>query len=327
MQYDQVRELLLQQWTYTGGPNEDKAAVFYHDDAVLEFPQSGEWFRGKENIQGWRQQYPMKLDFHPQEIRGGGDLWVAEAVLTYDGTNPVHVIKIMQFRGDKIARETLYFADPFPAPDWRKPWAETGSAAQAPGRSTRAHRRRQLSSLPARNPQRRRAFSTARTPTKIRPPASSHGPATMIGSSGWCTRSARFCPIREAIPRWENSLTTPVSVIGLSGRRRQHRLQVSLTGVDPVRRQEQQPVRRAAFAVAAVGDFANRAREPGRWARRTEDRCEELVLDRALPRPLLGLAVREVPVGAGRAGVETFPRERRPVLRIEVDAPSGDASA
>ena len=30
----------------------------------------------------------------------------------------------MQFDGDKIARETLYFADPFPAPDWRKPWAE-----------------------------------------------------------------------------------------------------------------------------------------------------------------------------------------------------------
>jgi hypothetical protein len=126
MQYDQVRELLLQQWTYTGGPSEAKAAVFYHEDAVLEFPQSGEWFQGKENIQGWRQQYPSQLDFHPREIRGGGDLWVAEAVLTYDGTNPVNVIKIMQFRGDKIARETLYFADPFPPPDWRKPWAEEG---------------------------------------------------------------------------------------------------------------------------------------------------------------------------------------------------------
>ena len=126
MQYDQVRELLLQQWTYTGGPNEDKAAVFYHEDAVLEFPQSDEWFRGKENIQGWRQQYPSKLDFHPREIRGGGDLWVAEAVLTYDGGSPVNVVKIMQFSGDKIARETLYFADPFPAADWRKPWAEGG---------------------------------------------------------------------------------------------------------------------------------------------------------------------------------------------------------
>ena len=124
VQYDQVRELLLQQWTYTGGPNEDKAAVFYHDDAELEFPQSGECFRGKENIQGWRQVYPMKLDFHPQQIRGGGDLWVAEAVLTYDGTSPVHVIKIMQFSDDKIARETLYFADPFTPPEWREPWAE-----------------------------------------------------------------------------------------------------------------------------------------------------------------------------------------------------------
>ena len=145
MQYDQVRELLLQQWTYTGGPNEDKAAVFYHDDAVLEFPQSGEWFQGKENIQGWRQQYPMKLDFHPQEIRGGGDLWVAEAVLTYDGASPINVIKIMQFDGDKIARETLYFADPFPAAGLAQALGRAESAAQAPGRPTRAHRRRQLS--------------------------------------------------------------------------------------------------------------------------------------------------------------------------------------
>ena len=26
MQYEQVREMLLRQWTYTGGPNEAKAA-------------------------------------------------------------------------------------------------------------------------------------------------------------------------------------------------------------------------------------------------------------------------------------------------------------
>lgn len=44
MQYEQVREMLLRQWTYTGGPNEAKASELYHDDVVLEFPQSGEWF-------------------------------------------------------------------------------------------------------------------------------------------------------------------------------------------------------------------------------------------------------------------------------------------
>jgi hypothetical protein len=127
MNYDQVRDLLVTQWTYTGGPNEAKASEHYHDDALLEFPQSGERFQGKESFTAWRQQYPARLEFEPRELRGAGDLWIAETGLRYDGGDPVSVVKILQFRGDKIARETLYFADPFPAPDWRKPWAEQGT--------------------------------------------------------------------------------------------------------------------------------------------------------------------------------------------------------
>jgi hypothetical protein len=127
MQYEQVRDMVLYQWKYTGGPNEAKASELYHDDVILELPQSGEWFNGKANQQAWRERYPAKLDFEPREIRGSGDLWIAEAVLRYDGTNPVNVVKILQFRGDKVERETLYFAEPFPAAEWRRPWAEEGA--------------------------------------------------------------------------------------------------------------------------------------------------------------------------------------------------------
>ncbi|HYN17189.1 MAG TPA: nuclear transport factor 2 family protein [Actinomycetes bacterium] len=127
MNYDQVRDLLVTQWTYTGGPNEAKASEYYHDDAALEFPQSGERFQGKANFTEWRQQYPARLDFEPRELRGDGDLWIAETGLRYDGGEPVSVVKILQFRGDRIERETIYFADPFPAPDWRRPWAEEGA--------------------------------------------------------------------------------------------------------------------------------------------------------------------------------------------------------
>jgi hypothetical protein len=97
-------------------------------DALLEFPQSGERFRGKANIQGWREQYPARLDFEPWEIRGAGDFWIGEGRLRYDEGDPIHFVKILEFRGDKVQRETLYFADPFPAPEWRRPWAEAGSA-------------------------------------------------------------------------------------------------------------------------------------------------------------------------------------------------------
>jgi hypothetical protein len=106
------------------GPNEAKGSELYHDDAVLELPQSGERFAGRANIDGWRQQYPARLGFEPRELRGAGDLWVAETGLRYDGGEPLSVVKILQFRGDKVERETLYFAEPFAAPEWRKPWAD-----------------------------------------------------------------------------------------------------------------------------------------------------------------------------------------------------------
>jgi hypothetical protein len=78
------------EWTYTGGPNEAKAAEYYHDDAVLEFPQSGERFEGKASFSAWRQQYPARLEFEPRELRGGGDLWVAETE-PRRGDLPAHI--------------------------------------------------------------------------------------------------------------------------------------------------------------------------------------------------------------------------------------------
>jgi hypothetical protein len=131
VRYDEVRELLLHHWKHTGGPNEAKASEIYHDDAVLEFPQSGERFLGKANINDWRAQYPAQLDFEPREIRGSGDLWIAEGRLLYDGANPVHFVKILAFRGDLVQRETIYTAEPFPAPEWRRPWAEEDAAPAA----------------------------------------------------------------------------------------------------------------------------------------------------------------------------------------------------
>jgi len=126
MNYIEVREMLLRHWTYTGGPNEAHSVEIYHDDALLELPQSHERFRGKANIQGWREKYPAQLDFEPREIRGAGDFWIAEGTLRYDGAAMVHFVKIMEFREGRVQRETLYFAEPFSAPEWREPWRAEG---------------------------------------------------------------------------------------------------------------------------------------------------------------------------------------------------------
>ena len=74
-----------------------------HDDAVLEFPQSGERFVGKENFLTWRKQYPADLDFRMRRITHDGDLWVAENLISYDGSPWMFTVSILQLRGDKIA--------------------------------------------------------------------------------------------------------------------------------------------------------------------------------------------------------------------------------
>ncbi|MBV9560491.1 MAG: nuclear transport factor 2 family protein [Bradyrhizobium sp.] len=88
----------------------------YHEDAVLEYPQSGERIRGRRNIQESRFVQPNKKRFAVRRIVGSGDLWVTEFVLSYDGA-PSYTVSIMEFRDGRVANETQYFADPFdPAP-------------------------------------------------------------------------------------------------------------------------------------------------------------------------------------------------------------------
>jgi hypothetical protein len=120
---EKARDLLLHHLSHSGGDS-DKAHEIYHDDAVLEFPQSGERFVGRASMQGFREQYPAEVEFEPREVRGGGNVWVAEGRVLYDGGNAVHFVWIAELRDELVQRETIYFAEPFPAPEWRRPWAE-----------------------------------------------------------------------------------------------------------------------------------------------------------------------------------------------------------
>ena len=79
--------------------------------------------RGRRNIQNQRASQPSKKRFAVRRIIGGGDLWITEFILTYDG-KPSYTVSIMEFRDDKVARETQYFADPFVAPAGRAQWVE-----------------------------------------------------------------------------------------------------------------------------------------------------------------------------------------------------------
>jgi hypothetical protein len=119
----QIRAALDQHWTASDANDFETEHLIYHDDAVLEYPQSGERTRGRSNIQGQRSSQPNKKRFSIRRIVGSGELWVTEFILTYD-SQPSYTVSIMEFKGDKVARETQYFADPFVAPAFRAKWVE-----------------------------------------------------------------------------------------------------------------------------------------------------------------------------------------------------------
>jgi hypothetical protein len=111
---------MLEQHFASGDP--DVSHAMYHDDAVLEFPQSGERFEGVENLREWRSNYPASTKVEFREIRGGGDVWVAELSISYDDGPWSFGVSILEFRADKIARESIYVAEGWEAPEWRAQW-------------------------------------------------------------------------------------------------------------------------------------------------------------------------------------------------------------
>jgi ketosteroid isomerase-like protein len=119
----EIRAALDQHWAASNANDFETEHLIYHEDAVLDYPQSGERTRGRHNIQCQRASQPNKKHFTVQRTIGSGDLWVTEYILTYDG-KPSYTVSIMEFTGDKVARETQYFADPFAAPASRAQWVE-----------------------------------------------------------------------------------------------------------------------------------------------------------------------------------------------------------
>jgi hypothetical protein len=119
----QIRAALDQHWAASDANDFETEHLIYQEDAVLDYPQSGERTRGRYNIQNQRATQPSKKRFTVRRIIGSGDLWVTEFILTYD-SKPSYTVSIMEFRGGKVARETQYFADPFAAPAGRAQWVE-----------------------------------------------------------------------------------------------------------------------------------------------------------------------------------------------------------
>ena len=123
MSDDDVQVALRRHWDASDANDFATEHQIYRADAILDYPQSGERIRGRANIQASRAAQPNIKRFTVRRTLGGGDLWISELVMTYDG-QPNYVVSIMEFEGGEVVHETQYFSDPFEPGPSRAQWVE-----------------------------------------------------------------------------------------------------------------------------------------------------------------------------------------------------------
>jgi SnoaL-like domain len=124
MEDQDIREAIDRHWSMSAAGDLEKEHDIYHDDAICDYPQSGERICGRRNIRELRAHHPANPSgFQVRRVLGRRDLWITEYTITYQG-KPSFTVSIMEFRDGKVMHETQYFADPFEAPAWRARWVK-----------------------------------------------------------------------------------------------------------------------------------------------------------------------------------------------------------
>ena len=121
---EEIRAALETHWRASAAGDTNAEHDIYEDDAICDYPQSGERILGRKNLQALRSHHPGKPSgFQVRRMLGKGDLWITEYTIVYQGRS-AFTVSIMEFRNQKVVHETQYFADPFEAPAWRTQWVQ-----------------------------------------------------------------------------------------------------------------------------------------------------------------------------------------------------------
>lgn len=138
---------LVERWAKALGAVDVEAfKELVHDDAVDEYPQSGERVVGRANLEAVARHYPgvdtqpihgamdrvlgaddewtMGPSFNVTRITGTGDEFAIAGTLTYPNEETWHVSQFIRIRDGRIWRITSYFSPPFDPPAWRAQWVE-----------------------------------------------------------------------------------------------------------------------------------------------------------------------------------------------------------
>ena len=112
-------------WQTMEGNDFYAVAQLMHDEFTLEWPQSGERIRGRENFAKLNTAYPAedKWRFIINSIVADGEVVVTDVSVT-DGVKHDRVITFSTIRDEKIWKQIEFWPEPFEAPEWRAQWVE-----------------------------------------------------------------------------------------------------------------------------------------------------------------------------------------------------------
>ncbi len=119
------RDIVVGFWQTMQSNDFRAAAQWLHDDYVLDWPQSGERIRGRDNFAAINEHYPAadRWQFTINRIVAEGDQVVSDVTVT-DGQVVGRAITFSTVRAGRIVRQVEYWPDPVEAPAWRALWVE-----------------------------------------------------------------------------------------------------------------------------------------------------------------------------------------------------------
>ena len=121
----------------------DALPALRHPEWMVSWPQSGERVASSRafaeiitnypggaptvevtRIVGAEDQWVVTPANTAMRVAGSGDFWWSEWRLTYPNGDVYMVVDLFELRDGLVYRETVYWAAPFEAPEWRAPWVE-----------------------------------------------------------------------------------------------------------------------------------------------------------------------------------------------------------
>jgi limonene-1,2-epoxide hydrolase len=103
----------------------DAVAEQLHPDVVVDWPNTAERMRGRDNYLAVQREYPEGWHIEVLRIVDGGETVVSEVRVDHEGQR-FFAGSFFEVHDGRIVRAVEYWSDgePSPAPGWRARWME-----------------------------------------------------------------------------------------------------------------------------------------------------------------------------------------------------------